>query len=93
MPEKDITREDVLRWLKHGSITPRKAEWVKEEPKEVELHKCPKSDKCIMDCYHKKPHEYIEKYCNDIDGECQIKCVTEFLSDCTFFEEDFNFIE
>lgn len=55
-----------------------------------ELVKCPKADKCVMDCYHKKPHVYEEKYCNDEGGECGIKCVHELISDVTFFEEDFK---
>lgn len=60
---------------------------VKRNP---ELVKCPKADKCVMDCYHKKPHVYEEKYCNDADGPCGIKCVHELISDVTFFEEDFE---
>lgn len=84
-----MTKEDVIKWLKHGSVKPRKAEWVKEEP-EPELFKCPKSDKCVMDCYHKKLHAYEEKYCNDTDGDCGTKCVHELWSDITFFKEDFE---
>lgn len=83
-----MTREDVLKWLKHSSVKPRDAEWVEREP-EPENFLCPKSDKCVMDCYHKKPHEYIERFCNDIEGDCQTKCVHELISDVTFFEEDF----
>jgi hypothetical protein len=83
-----MTKNDVLKWLKHGSVKPRKAEWVDEEP-EPENFKCPKSDKCVMDCYHKKPHAYEEKFCNDVNGDCGTKCVHELISDCTFFDEDF----
>lgn len=56
----------------------------------LELFKCPKSDRCVMDCFHKKSHKYEEKYCNDLDGQCGVRCVNELISDCTFFEEDFD---
>lgn len=54
----------------------------------MNLYRCPKSDKCVMDCYHKTPHEHDEKYCNG-SYECP-KCVIELLSDILFFEEDFE---
>ena len=56
------------------------------------LYKCPKSDKCVMDCPHKKPHEHDSKYCdgnNDDPNECP-KCVPEMMYDVTFFKEDFE---
>lgn len=81
-----IHNDEVLDWL---NKTGRFSEEKEEEPKK-DLHKCPKSDKCIMDCYHKEPHEYEEKYCNDLKGQCQTKCVHELIWDCTFFEEDFK---
>lgn len=86
------SKEYFNKYLKHGSVKPRKA-W--PEPDYVpppENFKCPKSDKCVMDCYHKKPHAYEEKFCNDINGQCGVKCVHELISDCTFFEEDFEII-
>jgi hypothetical protein len=52
-----------------------------------ELYQCPKSNKCIMECHHKLPHE-PDKYCN-IDNECPT-CVREIASDITFFPEDFE---
>ena len=52
--------------------------------------KCPRSVTCVMDCYHKYPHKYEEKYCNGLDGHCNTKCVHELISDVTFFKEDFE---
>lgn len=76
----EFTRETIYEWLY--------SEKTKPDPiPEPELFKCPKSDKCIMDCYHKQPHAYEEKYCNGKD--CP-KCVHVLVSDVTFFEEDFN---
>jgi hypothetical protein len=60
---------------------------VKRNP---DLVKCPRADKCVMDCFHKTPHVYEEKHCNDEGGKCGIKCVHELISDCTFFEDDFE---
>lgn len=51
--------------------------------------KCPKSNRCVLDCYHKNNHSYEEKYCNDLTGLCNIQCVNTLISDCTFFDEDF----
>ena len=79
-----IHHDDILDWIEGKGKFDKK----KIEEKKQELFKCPKSDKCIMDCYHKKPHIYEEKYCNN-DNVCNIKCVHELISDCTFFEEDF----
>ena len=103
MVETGYTRKELLKWiksgtssnsyvdkyLKHGAVAPRDTEWVEEEPKS-ESFLCPKVDKCIMDCYHKKPHAYEERFCNDIKGECGTQCVHELISDCIFFEEDFS---
>lgn len=81
----DITRDNVLKWLKHGSTKPMG----KTPHPESEKYKCPKSDECVMDCYHKKPHAYDEHFCNDVLGECKIVCVHEMIYDCIFFDEDF----
>lgn len=80
-----IHNDEVLDWL---NKTGRFVVEEEVEPKK-ELHKCPKSDKCVMDCYHKNPHAYEEKFCDDLEGKCGTKCVHELISDCTFFEEDF----
>jgi hypothetical protein len=83
-----IHNDEVFDWI---NKTGRFSLEEKVEPKlEPELFKCPKSDKCVMDCYHKDPHEYEEKYCNGMDGHCHTKCVHELISDCTFFKEDFE---
>ena len=80
----------VEKYLKHGSIGPRKAFPEEDYIPPPDEFKCPKSDKCVMDCYHKELHAYDERYCNDVKGECNTKCVHELISDCTFFEEDFR---
>jgi hypothetical protein len=81
-----IHHDEILDWLnKTGKFSHYEDD--KPEPK---LYRCPKFDKCIMECYHKKPHEYDARYCNDLDGECGVKCVHELISDCTFFDEDFE---
>ena len=61
-----------------------------EVERNPDLVKCPRADKCVMDCYHRKAHVYEEKYCNDVEGPCGIKCVHELVSDVTFFEDDFE---
>lgn len=59
------------------------------------LHKCPKSDRCVMDCPHKIPHSF-DKFCdpesdvNKIQRDKCPKCVKEIAADITFFEEDFE---
>lgn len=78
-----MTEEQIMNHL-HGF--PKEIE-VKRNP---DLVKCPRADKCISHCYHRKPHVYEEKYCNNELGECGIKCVHELISDCTFFEDDFE---
>ena len=57
------------------------------------LWQCPKTDKCVMDCHHRVPHEH-DKFCNQRDpvnegSECP-SCVKELAADITFFPEDFN---
>ncbi len=84
--EIPVTRDDVLKWMKHGSVKPKG----RTEIPAPEYHKCPKSDTCVMDCYHKKPHTYDESFCNDKNGQCNTKCVHELWSDITFFEDDFK---
>ncbi len=87
------TKAEVLEWLKHGNVAPRTAEYVPDHEKlnaRPKDHLCPKADKCVMDCYHKKPHIYEEKFCNDLEGQCKTKCVHVLWSDVTFFEEDFE---
>jgi len=79
-----------FEYLKHGSVQPKGRSEIPEP--EIFKFKCPKSDRCIMDCYHKEPHAYEEKFCNDIEGQCGVKCVNEIISDVTFFEEDFEII-
>lgn len=58
-----------------------------------DLWQCPKTDKCVMDCHHRIPHEH-DKFCNQRDpvnkgSECP-SCVKELAADITFFPEDFN---
>jgi len=66
-------------------------------PKEVEvkLYLCPKSDKCVMDCHHKIPHEF-EKFCDQNhkvnEGSQCPSCVEELAADITFFPEDFEIV-
>jgi len=59
------------------------------------LWQCPKTDKCVMDCHHKIPHEY-EKWCNQRDpvnkGSKCPSCVKEIAADITFFPEDFEIV-
>jgi len=87
-PDMAIEDEDyIFDHLFPPILSPDGEIEVKRNP---ELVKCPKADKCVMDCYHKKPHVYEEKYCNDADGPCGIKCVHELISYVTFFEEDFE---
>ena len=57
-----------------------------EQTKKI-LYKCPKSDKCVMDCHHRVPHKR-DKYCRD-QKECP-SCVEEIKADITFFPEDFE---
>lgn len=72
----------------------KKVSFKKEEKKT--LYRCPKFQKCVMDCHHRVPHEH-DRWCNSthIDDilsnspECP-NCVPELASDCTFFEEDFE---
>jgi hypothetical protein len=62
----------------------------KKEPepeKKPELYRCPKFEKCIMDCHHRQLHEK-DKWCESNDA-CP-NCVPEIESDITFFEEDFE---
>ncbi len=89
-----MTREQILGWLDSSKTADEYMESVK--PKS-DNYKCPKSDKCIMDCYHKKPHAYDERFCNDTEqsgnvgvGNCNVICVHELISDVTFFKEDFE---
>lgn len=80
-----IHNDQIIEWIYSGRS--------KEEPEPIpvpELFKCPKSDKCVMDCYHKYPHKYEEKYCNGMDVHCHTKCVHVLWSDITFFKEDFE---
>ena len=62
---------------------------------EVKLYLCPKSDKCVMDCHHKIPHEF-EKFCDQnhrVNKESQCpSCVEELAADITFFPEDFEIV-
>lgn len=55
----------------------------------MDIVKCPKAGKCIMDCYHRNEHVYEEKHCNDIHGQCNVQCVHVLIHDCIFFDEDF----
>jgi hypothetical protein len=69
------------------------------DARKKELYLCPKSDKCIMDCPHKKPHTF-DAFCDPEsratkeaygDNPCECpKCVEELAADITFFEEDFE---
>ncbi len=55
-------------------------------------HQCPKSDRCVMECHHKIPHLYVEKYCKageDNELTCPT-CVPELIADIIIFEEDFK---
>lgn len=64
-----------------------------------QMYLCPKSDRCLMDCHHKKPHAF-DKWCDpdsDVNKEAHVggvcecpKCVKELAADVTFFEEDFK---
>ena len=99
---KPYTEEEVLNWIDGGGL---KVNCVKESPKKKtsfrkkELHLCPKSDKCIMECPHKVPHTF-DGYCDPEsnvnvkahgDNPCECpKCVRELAADITFFEEDFE---
>ena len=83
-----MTREEVLAWVDNRHFPLTKNVDIPVPVKDMFL--CPKSDRCVMECYHKTPHEYEEKFCNDIEGKCGVKCVHELISDCTFFEEDFE---
>ena len=73
----------------------KKVNFKKKEEKPI-LYRCPKFQKCIMDCHHRVPHK-PDKWCNatHIDEVLQNNpecphCVPELASDCTFFEEDFE---
>jgi len=78
----DMTEQEIMDGLfppKDYSVEP-----------EQELVKCPRADKCISECYHRTPHVYEAKYCDNERGECGVKCVHELVSDVTFFEDDFE---
>jgi hypothetical protein len=77
----------LKRVLPQYKNCPECVEYVKPEP---EMYVCPKADKCIMQCYHKTPHEHDPKYCDGGDHGCSTKCLSVLISDVILFEEDFQ---
>lgn len=87
-----MTEEEIKKWI---GIEATKAFFSKEEEVKIKLYLCPKSDKCVMDCHHKIPHEF-EKFCDQnhrVNKESQCpSCVEELAADITFFPEDFEIV-
>lgn len=58
--------------------------------------RCPRFNKCLMDCYHKKPHRYNKKYCKNIEDNNNVSlnkcpnCVPVIQSDVFLLPEDFE---
>jgi hypothetical protein len=90
----NYSKEEILNWIDNSNKRLKSINASKEE-----LYLCPKSDKCIMDCSHKKPHTF-DDFCDPEsrttkeaygDNPCECpKCVKELAADITFFEEDFE---
>lgn len=82
-----------LRYLQNK----KKREIEKEQAERENIQVvCPRADKCIAYCEHKKPHNHIPDYCGDINEDVSntVKdncpsCV-EVEKDLVFFEEDFE---
>lgn len=93
---------DLERWRREirEHLYPKSPEDFKKENPEnfteilkKSLWQCPKTDKCVMDCHHRIPHEH-DKFCDQHDpvnkgSECP-SCVKEIAADITFFPEDFE---
>jgi len=98
----DYTEKEIYDWVNAG-VTSKKDLPTRVKISDVhkkEMYLCPKSDKCVMECPHKKPHTFddfcdpesrVNKEAHGEDNPCECpKCVRELAADITFFEEDFE---